>query len=78
MLLLLLKDHLVRSASQSRFGQPEPVPPPGRAADRLFDVRAHGPGEGEAQARRALLCILVGAAEVHGEDVLKENRPESE
>lgn len=56
------------------FGWPLTVLSPEGAAVHartlpLLDVCAHGPGEGETQAGRGL--HLVGAAEVHSEDVLR-------
>lgn len=55
------------------FGGPLLALPPGRAAVHagplaLVHVGAHGAGEGETQAG----LLLVGAAEVHGKDVLEE------
>lgn len=56
------------------FGCPLPVLSPEGAAVHasplpLVYVSAHGPGEGETQAGRGL--HLVGAAEVHSEDILR-------
>lgn len=68
---LLLMDWLVGRVFWEGFGHSLSVPPPGPAPARLFHVRAHGSGEGQAQARRGLLVILVGAPEVHAENVLR-------
>lgn len=63
----------MRGSLWTSFGCPLPVLPPEGAAEHarplpLVYICAHCPGEGETQAGRGLL--LVGAAEVHGEDVL--------
>lgn len=68
---------LVQRSLCPSFGRPLLLLPPGGAAEHagalaLLHVRAHGPGEGEAEARWRLL--LVGAAQVHAEDVLGRER----
>lgn len=42
----------------------------------LVHVGAHGAGQGEAQTGRRLLGGLVGAAQVHGKDVLGQSKGE--